>query len=206
MALLTVVLLHLLFLSTASAQSAPPAPPTNVRLSSVSTSGAPAAIAPDGRRRARALRSTRRSRRRSRRPSVTPPRTRLSGVTVTFTAPASGASARFNGSATATAVTGASGVATAPPSRPTGQPALCRRRQRRHVDRHRHIWLTNTLPAAAEQRDLGQCDAVRLNPDPNYPNSNANSAFSRCSAIRRAPATSMRSPAIRASGNPATMA
>src|SRR5687768_9719454 len=38
----------------------------------------------------------------------------LSGVTVTFTAPASGATARFSGSATATAVTDASGVATAP--------------------------------------------------------------------------------------------
>ena len=38
----------------------------------------------------------------------------LSGVTVTFTAPATGASARFNGSATATATTSASGIATAP--------------------------------------------------------------------------------------------
>jgi hypothetical protein len=38
----------------------------------------------------------------------------VAGVTVTFTAPASGASARFSGSATATAVTNASGVATAP--------------------------------------------------------------------------------------------
>ena len=37
----------------------------------------------------------------------------LSGVTVTFTAPASGASATFGGSANATAVTNASGVATA---------------------------------------------------------------------------------------------
>jgi len=35
-------------------------------------------------------------------------------VTVTFTAPGSGASARFSGSATATAVTNSSGVATAP--------------------------------------------------------------------------------------------
>lgn len=38
----------------------------------------------------------------------------LSGVTVTFTAPASGASARFGSSATASAVTDSSGVATAP--------------------------------------------------------------------------------------------
>ena len=38
----------------------------------------------------------------------------VSGVTVTFTAPATGASAAFSGSATATAVTNASGVATAP--------------------------------------------------------------------------------------------
>ena len=38
----------------------------------------------------------------------------VSGVTVTFTAPASGASARFGGSATATAYTDASGVATSP--------------------------------------------------------------------------------------------
>ncbi|MDR3426923.1 Ig-like domain-containing protein [Silvimonas sp.] len=38
----------------------------------------------------------------------------VSGVTVTFTAPASGASATFNGAATATATTNASGVATAP--------------------------------------------------------------------------------------------
>jgi len=37
-----------------------------------------------------------------------------SGVTVTFTAPQSGASAQFSGAATATAVTNASGVATAP--------------------------------------------------------------------------------------------
>jgi hypothetical protein len=37
-----------------------------------------------------------------------------SGVTVTFTAPASGASARFSGATTATAVTNASGIATAP--------------------------------------------------------------------------------------------
>ncbi len=36
------------------------------------------------------------------------------GVTVTFTAPASGASATFNGSKTATAVTNASGIATSP--------------------------------------------------------------------------------------------
>ena len=36
------------------------------------------------------------------------------GVTVTFTAPASGATATFGGSATATATTNASGVATAP--------------------------------------------------------------------------------------------
>lgn len=38
----------------------------------------------------------------------------VSGVTVTFTAPASGASGAFGGNATATAVTNASGVATAP--------------------------------------------------------------------------------------------
>ncbi|GGP18931.1 beta strand repeat-containing protein [Silvimonas iriomotensis] len=38
----------------------------------------------------------------------------LSGATVTFTAPATGASASFSGSATATAVTNASGIATAP--------------------------------------------------------------------------------------------
>ena len=38
----------------------------------------------------------------------------LSGVTVTFTAPASGATATFSGSATASAVTNSSGVATAP--------------------------------------------------------------------------------------------
>jgi hypothetical protein len=38
----------------------------------------------------------------------------VSGVTVTFTAPASGASARFSGSAVATAVSDSSGVATAP--------------------------------------------------------------------------------------------
>ena len=38
----------------------------------------------------------------------------VAGVTVTFTAPASGASARFGGSATATATTNGSGVATAP--------------------------------------------------------------------------------------------
>jgi hypothetical protein len=38
----------------------------------------------------------------------------LSGVTVTFTAPGSGASGKFGGSATATAVTNASGIATAP--------------------------------------------------------------------------------------------
>ena len=38
----------------------------------------------------------------------------LSGVTVTFTAPSSGASGSFGGSATATAVTNASGLATAP--------------------------------------------------------------------------------------------
>jgi hypothetical protein len=38
----------------------------------------------------------------------------VSGVTVTFTAPASGASARFGGAATATAVSNASGVAQAP--------------------------------------------------------------------------------------------
>ena len=38
----------------------------------------------------------------------------IAGVTVTFTAPASGASAAFNGSATATATTDASGIATSP--------------------------------------------------------------------------------------------
>ena len=38
----------------------------------------------------------------------------LSGVTVTFTAPATGASAAFRGSITAMAVTNASGIATAP--------------------------------------------------------------------------------------------
>src|SRR6202040_1192901 len=38
----------------------------------------------------------------------------LSGVTVTFTAPGSGAAAAFGGSATATAVTNSSGLATAP--------------------------------------------------------------------------------------------
>ena len=38
----------------------------------------------------------------------------VSGVTVTFTAPSSGASAKFSGSATATATTNSSGVATAP--------------------------------------------------------------------------------------------
>ena len=38
----------------------------------------------------------------------------VSGVTVTFTAPGSGASARFSGLTTATAVTNASGIATAP--------------------------------------------------------------------------------------------
>jgi len=38
----------------------------------------------------------------------------LSGVTVTFTAPGSGASGKFGGSPTATAVTNASGIATAP--------------------------------------------------------------------------------------------
>jgi hypothetical protein len=38
----------------------------------------------------------------------------LSGVTVTFTAPATGASAAFGGSVTATAITNASGIATAP--------------------------------------------------------------------------------------------
>ena len=45
----------------------------------------------------------------------------LSGVTVTFTAPASGASAAFSGSATATAVTNASGIATAPALTANGQ-------------------------------------------------------------------------------------
>jgi hypothetical protein len=44
-----------------------------------------------------------------------------SGVTVTFTAPASGPSARFGGAATATAVTNASGVATAPALTATSQ-------------------------------------------------------------------------------------
>ena len=39
----------------------------------------------------------------------------IGGVSVTFTAPASGASARFSGSATATVVTNVSGVAQAPP-------------------------------------------------------------------------------------------
>jgi adhesin/invasin len=38
----------------------------------------------------------------------------LSGVTVTFTAPSSGASASFSGLTTATAVTDSSGIATAP--------------------------------------------------------------------------------------------
>src|SRR5581483_6231866 len=38
----------------------------------------------------------------------------VSGVTVTFTAPTTGASAAFSGSASATAVTNASGIATAP--------------------------------------------------------------------------------------------
>jgi hypothetical protein len=38
----------------------------------------------------------------------------MSGVTVTFTAPASGASGKFGGSATATAVTNSLGIATAP--------------------------------------------------------------------------------------------
>lgn len=38
----------------------------------------------------------------------------VAGVTVTFTAPSSGAGAAFNGSATATAVTNASGIATSP--------------------------------------------------------------------------------------------
>jgi hypothetical protein len=45
----------------------------------------------------------------------------LSGKTVTFTAPSTGASARFNGSATATAVTNASGIATAPALTATAQ-------------------------------------------------------------------------------------
>ena len=45
----------------------------------------------------------------------------LSGVTVTFTAPSSGASATFSGSATATAVTNSSGIATAPALATNGQ-------------------------------------------------------------------------------------
>ena len=45
----------------------------------------------------------------------------LSGVTVTFTAPGSGASAAFSGSASATAVTNTSGVATAPALTANGQ-------------------------------------------------------------------------------------
>jgi len=45
----------------------------------------------------------------------------LSGVTVTFTAPATGASAAFSGSATTTAVTNASGIATAPTLTANGQ-------------------------------------------------------------------------------------
>jgi hypothetical protein len=45
----------------------------------------------------------------------------LSGVTVTFTAPSSGASAKFNGSLTATAVTNAGGVAVAPALTAFGQ-------------------------------------------------------------------------------------
>jgi len=45
----------------------------------------------------------------------------LSGVTVTFTAPSSGASAKFNGSLTATAVTNAGGVAVAPTLTAYGQ-------------------------------------------------------------------------------------
>ncbi len=45
----------------------------------------------------------------------------LSGVTVTFTAPATGAGATFGGSATATAVTNTSGIATAPVLTANGQ-------------------------------------------------------------------------------------
>jgi hypothetical protein len=45
----------------------------------------------------------------------------LSGVTVTFTTPASGASARFGGSASATAVTNSSGIATSPALTANGQ-------------------------------------------------------------------------------------
>jgi hypothetical protein len=45
----------------------------------------------------------------------------LSGATVTFTAPATGASAAFGGSATATATTNASGIATAPALTANGQ-------------------------------------------------------------------------------------
>ena len=43
---------------------------------------------------------------------------------MTFTAPASGASAAFGGSATATAVTNASGIATAPALTANGQAAV----------------------------------------------------------------------------------
>jgi hypothetical protein len=46
----------------------------------------------------------------------------VSGATVTFTAPASGATGTFGGSATATAVTNASGVATAPTFTANSQP------------------------------------------------------------------------------------
>ena len=45
----------------------------------------------------------------------------ISGATVTFTAPSSGASASFSGSATTTAITNASGVATAPALTANGQ-------------------------------------------------------------------------------------
>ena len=45
----------------------------------------------------------------------------MSGVTVTFTAPSSGASAAFSGSATVTATTNASGVATSPAPTANGQ-------------------------------------------------------------------------------------
>jgi hypothetical protein len=91
-----------------------PSAPTNVHVVAVTVTGPPASVAASSGAPQSAAVNTAfaTSLAATVRDAISNP---VSGVTVTFTAPLSGASAHFNGSATATAISNTNGVATAPP-------------------------------------------------------------------------------------------
>ena len=104
----------------------------------------------------------------------------VSGIAVTFTAPASGASARFSGSATATAVTDLSGVATAPTLTANGQAgSYIVAASVAGVSTPANFSLTNngSAPPPGPGGTWTNVTPPGFNSSPNYPTSQSNFGF-----------------------------